>query len=268
MWIVHECWHIIRCLYEGNHERLNVETSRHDELWTTRRRVMMERWHWNMTTVISDETSLWSCRLITNDERGSVTNRTWRRSLRTPRTTVTVGLTAMTYTATCHRERVHSTTAGLWRTYTPIIVHVNFDPGDHASSVDIGVWLNLSRPIFPEAEQNRRNKTYHSNPGTISNRWVQNVPWWSTENTRKLRKTIEQHTCVRLPQRAPHTPWHCIAIANDAETSVKHELNAMTIATTATSVRPLSVHRWNANHNSNPSPNLHPVFTDKGHFYT
>ena len=33
---------------------------------------------------------------------------------------------------------------------------------------------------------------------------------------------------------------------------------------------PLSVQRWNANPNpnSNPNPNLHPVFTDKGHFYT
>jgi len=49
---------------------------------------------------------------------------------------------------------------------------------------------------------------------------------------------------------------------------------------------PLSVRRWNANHNpnldpnpnpdpnpilnpnSNPNRNLHPVFTDKGHFYT
>jgi len=30
----------------------------------------------------------------------------------------------------------------------------------------------------------------------------------------------------------------------------------------------LSVQRWNANPNSNPNPNLHPVFTDKGHFYT
>jgi len=43
---------------------------------------------------------------------------------------------------------------------------------------------------------------------------------------------------------------------------------------------PLSVQRWNANPNPNPdpdpnpypnpnpNPNLHPVFTDKGHFYT
>ena len=30
---------------------------------------------------------------------------------------------------------------------------MNFEPGDHASSVAISVWLNLSRPIFPEAEQ-------------------------------------------------------------------------------------------------------------------
>jgi len=39
-------------------------------------------------------------------------------------------------------------------------------------------------------------------------------------------------------------------------------------------MRPLSVQRWNANPNPNPdpnpnpNPNLHPVFTDKGYFYT
>ena len=55
MWIVHDI--IIRCLHMGNHERMNVETSKHDELWTTRRRVMMNVDIETLTTLIGDETS-------------------------------------------------------------------------------------------------------------------------------------------------------------------------------------------------------------------
>jgi len=101
---------------------MNVETSKHDELWTTRRRVMMnvDMKHWRRWLVMRRR--LWSCRSISSDERSSVTNRPWQRSLGTTRTTATV--TTMTYNATCHRERVHSTTAGLWRTAD---VHVHSD---------------------------------------------------------------------------------------------------------------------------------------------
>jgi len=109
MWTVHDI--IIRCSHMGNHERMNVETSKHDELCTTRRRVTMNVDIETLTTVNGDETSAVVVSVNTNDECGSVTNLTWRRSLRTPRMTATV--TAMTYAATCHRERVHSITAGL-----------------------------------------------------------------------------------------------------------------------------------------------------------
>jgi len=48
---------MIRCSHVGNHERMNVETSKHDELWTTRRRVMMNVDIETLTTLIGDETS-------------------------------------------------------------------------------------------------------------------------------------------------------------------------------------------------------------------
>ena len=200
---MHECWH--NMFTYGKYKRMDVETSKHDELWTTRRRVTInvESLTWN----VDDGDHWWDADwLATMSAVPLPTGRShddWRRSLRTPRMTATV--TVMTYATTCHREYVHWTVMHGWctctqpRTRTLIILVRELD--DHAYTVAITVWLNLSRRIFAEGEQNRRNKTYHSNPGTISNRWVQNVPWWSTENTRKLRKTSEQHTCVRLPQR-------------------------------------------------------------------
>ena len=34
---MHECWH--NMFTYGKYKRMNVETSKHDELWTTQRRV-------------------------------------------------------------------------------------------------------------------------------------------------------------------------------------------------------------------------------------
>jgi len=97
---------------------MNVETSKHDELWTTRRRVTInvESLTWN----VDDGDHWWDADwLATMSAVPLPTGRShddWRRSLRTPRMTATV--TVMTYATTCHRECVHWTVMHGWCTCT------------------------------------------------------------------------------------------------------------------------------------------------------
>jgi len=99
MWIVHECWYtMFTC---GKYKRMYVERSKHDQLWTTRRRVTI-----NVDMKRSDDGDRWwdvGCgrvgRLATTSAVPLPTGRShddWRRSLRTPR--MTAAVTAMTYT--------------------------------------------------------------------------------------------------------------------------------------------------------------------------
>ena len=136
---------------------MNVERSKHDELWTTRRRVTInvESLTWN----VDDGDHWWDADwLATTSAVPLPTGRShddWRRSLRTPRMIATV--TAMTYAATCHWERVRSTTAGLWcmadvHVHSPVwelrsYLYVNFDTDDHAYTVAITVWLRGERGV-------------------------------------------------------------------------------------------------------------------------
>ena len=113
---MHECWHMFTY---GKYKRMNVETSKHDQLWTTRRQVTInvESLTWN----VDDGDQWWDADWLSTTSAVPLPT-DWRRPLRTPRMTATV--TVMTYAATCHSRTVmHGwCTCSQPRTRTPIIL--------------------------------------------------------------------------------------------------------------------------------------------------